>query len=201
MRDAKASNWVLEKAKTGISSFSLLGTSKGYASFSRAFEPGDDVFYSAHDSAGNREAGWATFDGKDIVGRSPTATLVNGIYSHGSPQKVSFSGDVEVSCTFNAVAFNILWKAFDALDPDGDGNINIPPELIDGLADALRNKADQVDLEAEIDARKEGDQDLQNQIDALEGESLKSVKWSDIIEKPPSINALGVNDIITGGNF
>ena len=201
MRDAKASNWVLERAKPGFSSFSLLGTSKGYTSFNRAFENGDDVFYSAHDSVGNREAGWGTFQGSQIVGRSPTATLVNGLYSHGSPQKVTFSGEVEVACTFNAVAFNILWKAFDALDPDGDGNINIPPELIDGLADALRNKADQVDLEAEIQARKDGDQHLQDQIDNLEGNALSSVKWSEIEDKPQQINALGVQNIITGGSF
>ena len=38
----------------------------------------------------------------------------------------------------------------DKIDPDGDGNINIPPSLIDGLAGALAKKADQVDLERRL---------------------------------------------------
>ena len=57
MKDAKASNRVLERAMALPSGFKLLGTSKGYTSFSRAFEGGDDVFYAAHDEVGNREAG------------------------------------------------------------------------------------------------------------------------------------------------
>ena len=201
MKGARASNWVLEKARSTVSGFELLGTSSGYTSFKRAFKPSDDVFYSAQDESGNREAGWATFDGNNLVGRAPTATLYNGIYSGSSPSKVQFSGKVTIACTFNASAFNILWKALEAIDPDGDGNINIPPELIDGLADALRKKADQVDLEAEIEARKAGDQHLQEQIDDLENNSLSSVKWSDIEDKPQQINALGVQNIITGGSF
>lgn len=201
MRDARASNWVLEKARSTVSGFELLGTSSGYTSFKRAFKPSDDVFYSAQDESGNREAGWATFDGTNLVGRAPTATLYNGAYSGSSPSKVQFSGKVTIACTFNASAFNILWKALEAIDPDGDGNINIPPELIDGLADALRKKADQVDLEAEIEARKDGDQHLQDQIDDLENNSLSSVKWSEIEDKPQQINALGVQNIITGGSF
>ena len=106
------------------SGFKLLGTSKGYTSFSRAFEAGDDVFYAAHDKMGNREAGWATYNGKDIINRAPTATLYNNVYDNKSPSKVSFDGEVEVACTFNAAAFNTLWKAFQAFDPDGDGEIN-----------------------------------------------------------------------------
>jgi len=198
MKDAKASNWVLERAMPLPSGFKLLGTSKGYTSFSRAFEAGDDVFYAALDEMGNREAGWATYNGKDIVGRAPTATLYNNVYTHGSPAKVNFSGNVEVACTFNATAFNILWKAFQAFDPDGDGEINIPPELIDGLLDALRKKADQVDLEAEIDARIAGDKLLQEQLDNITGHSFN---WDSLPDKPETISELGYNQLINGGSY
>lgn len=198
MRNAKASNWILEQATPLPSGFKLLGTSKGYTSFSRAFEPGDDVFYSARDEMGNREAGWATYDGKDIVGRAPTATLYNNVYTHGSPYKVNFTGNVEIACTFNAAAFNIMWKALQAFDPDGDGEINIPPELIDGLLDALRKKADKVDLEAEVDARIAGDKQLQKQIDNITGHSSN---WDSISDKPESISDLGYNNSINGGSY
>ncbi len=198
MKDAKASNWVLERAMALPSGFKLLGTDKGYTSFSRAFEAGDDVFYAAHDEMGNREAGWATYNGKDIIDRSPTATLFNNVYTQGSPAKVNFSGNVEVACTFNAAAFNIMWKALQAFDPDGDGEINIPPELIDGLLDALRKKADQVDLEAEIDARIAGDALLQQQIDGI---TSVSYNWDSLPDKPETISKLGYNQQIDGGSY
>lgn len=169
MKDAKASNWVAEIATPTSSGFNLKGSSKGYTTFARAFSATQEVFYSAHDDNGNREAGYAQFDGSNLILRRPTATLTNGAYSSGSPPKMAFVGDVTVACTFNAVAFNTLWSAFDQIDPDGDGNINIPPELIGGLVDALRNKADQVDLEKEIEDRIAGDEDLQDQIDGLAG--------------------------------
>ena len=252
MKEASASNWVAEKANATDAGFTLLGTSKGYASFSRAFQPSQDVFYSASDESGNREAGFAKFDGSNLVLRQPTATLVNGIYTSPTPPRVSFVGQVTVACTFNAAAFNTLWKAFQSFDPDGDGDINIPPELIDGLGEALAGKADQSALEDEIKARKDGDASLQGQIDALEipnidglaseewvtdqidaipetdlseyaktdyvdaaddalqsqiddlaggGIDLDPVRWSDITEKPESIQTLGVSNLINGGTF
>ena len=99
---------------------------------------------------------------------------------------MQFSGEVTVACTFNASAFNTLWAAFDKIDPDGDGNINIPPELIDGLADYLAQKADQVDLEKEIAERKAADADLQKQIDELpaDGGGGGVSSWNDLTDKP-----------------
>jgi hypothetical protein len=203
IKDARAANWVAERADPQPTSFRLLGASRGYATFSRAFSAPQEVFYSAHDDMGNRECGYGTFDGSDIVARQPTATLVNGIYSVSSPPRVSFTREITVACTFNASAFNTLWKALEALDPDGDGNINIPPELIDGLGDALRNKADQAALEEEIQARKAGDEHLQQQIDDLVDAGLNQgpVKWVDIEEKPEPIESLGVQNLISGGTF
>ena len=81
------------------------------------------------------------------------------------------------------MAFNILWKALDAIDPDGDGNINIPPDLIDGLIDKLDTKAEQSDLEQEIKDRIDGDKALQDQIDALDPNGDSKV-WSEIGGKP-----------------
>lgn len=186
-KDAQASNWVAEIAVPTASGFTLKGSSKGYASFSKAFGATESVFYSAHDDRGNREAGVATFNGSNLVDRYPTATLVAGIYSKESPSKVQFSGEVTVACTFNASAFNTLWAAFDKIDPDGDGIINIPPELIDGLVNSLAKKADQVDLEKEIAERKAADADLQKQIDELPaggggGGGVSS--WNDLTDKP-----------------
>jgi hypothetical protein len=152
------------------------------------------------DERGNREAGYATFDGKDLISRQPTATLVNNVYSKSSPPRVMFNGDVTVACTFNASQFNTLWAALEALDPDGDGSISIPPELINGLGDALRNKADQSALDAEIEARISGDEDLQEQIDELKvGGS--NFSWDQIKEKPDSISALGYQNTVDGGTY
>ena len=203
MKNAMAANWVAERARSESIHFQLLGTSKGFSTFARAFDAPQEVFYSAHDDNGNRECGYGTFDGRRIAKREPTATLVNGIYSVSSPPRVNFTSEVTVACTFNASAFDILWKALEAIDPDGDGSINIPPELIDGLGDALRNKADQAALEAEIKARIDGDAHLQTQIDELfDAESNHGpVTWSEIESKPESIESLGVNNQISGGEF
>ena len=201
MRDAKAANWVAERATSTGTGFRLTGSSKGYSTFGRAFSANEEVFYSASDDKGNRECGFATFDGSDLVARQPTATLVNNVYSVSAPQRVDFTGSVNVACTFNASAFNTLWQAIQVLDPNGDGEINIPPELIDGLGDALRNKADQSALDAEVEARKKGDADLQQQIDGLGG-ITGSIKWADIEEKPEPIEDLGAPEsLITGGRF
>ena len=203
MRNAIAANWVAERANSVSTSFELLGSSRGYASFKRAFKSPQEVFYSAHDGNGNRECGYGTFQGNKIAKREPTATLVNGIYSVSSPARVNFTKEVTVACTFNASAFDILWKALEAIDPDGDGNINIPPELISGLGDALRNKADQEALDREIVARTEGDAYLQQQIDELvDAESNHGpVTWSSLIDKPEPIESLGVQNTISGGEF
>ena len=203
MKKARAQNWVAERARSVSIDFELLGASRGYVTFKKAFRSPQEVFYSADDGAGNRECGYGTFSGSKIVGREPTATLVNGIYSVSSPARVDFSGVITVACTFNASAFDILWKSLEAIDPDGDGNINIPPELIDGLGDALRNKADQAALDREIVARVEGDAYLQKQIDELADAEANHgpVTWGSITEKPVSIDALGNQDAIFCGNY
>jgi hypothetical protein len=90
---------------------------------------------------------------------------------------------VTLACTFNAAAFNLLFESLQALDPDGDGTINIPPELIDGLGDSLRSKADKVDLDKEIKDRKDGDKALQDQIDNIDV-SGGDADWGSITGKP-----------------
>ena len=184
MKDAQASNWVVEIADATSTGFVLKGSSKGYTSFRRAFDPNTQVFYSAHDRNGVREAGFATFDGYDLVDRHPTATLVSGAYKDKSPPKVTFVGEVTIACTFNAVAFNTLWKALDAIGGGDGGDIIIPPELIDGLVSALDGKADQVDLDAEIAARIAGDKNLQDQIDGLGTGGGGASSWDEITGKP-----------------
>ena len=96
----------------------------------------------------------------------------------GDPDKIIYGADLQDE--FDAIAENL--DVLSQIDIDGDGNINIPPELIEGLIEALGDKADQVDLEAEIAARIAGDQNLQNQIDALGGGGASS--WDEITGKP-----------------
>jgi hypothetical protein len=184
MKNAIAANWVAEICEDTFTGFKLKGTSKGYTTFKKAFSAGNQVFYSAHDGSGNREAGYATFNGSELVDRHATASLVNGVYQDQTPGKVRFTGDVTVACTFNAVEFNTLWKVLDEIGHDGDGGINIPPELIDGLVVALDHKAEQADLESEIQARIAGDADLQAQIDAIDPDGGGAVGWDEIEGKP-----------------
>ena len=198
MKHIRAANWVAEAAESTNDGFRLLGTSKGYSTFRQAFASPQDIWYSAADEFGNREAGHAYFNGTLINKRTPTATLKNGVYTHLSPTKVNFRGEVNLACTFNSAAFNLLWESLQALDPEGDGNINIPPELIDGLIESLREKADQVDLDAEIEARKAGDQALQDQIDNL---GDVAADWDNITNKPESISELGYNNALDGGTY
>ena len=96
----------------------------------------------------------------------------------GDPDKIIYGADLQDE--FDAIADHL--DILSHIDIDGDGNINIPPELIDGLVEALGDKADQVDLEAEIAARIAGDQNLQSQIDALGGGGASS--WDEITGKP-----------------
>ena len=201
MKHIKASNWVAETATPTSTGFRLRGTSKGYTTFSNAFGSGQDVFYSAHDDNGNREAGYARFNGTSLVSRHPTATLVAGVYRGVAPPLVNFSGDVTLACTFNASAFNLLFESLQALDPNGDGNINIPPELIDGLIESLKEKADQVDLDAEVQARIAGDKALQVQIDELSSIDKDPATWDSLLDKPDSIASLGYNNFINGGSY
>ena len=44
MKDAQASNWVVEIADATSTGFVLKGSSKGYTSFRRAFDPNTQVF-------------------------------------------------------------------------------------------------------------------------------------------------------------
>jgi len=203
MKHIRAANWVAETVEPTVGGFKLLGTSKGYSSFKSAFTSPQDVWYAAHDEHGNREAGYAFFTGSALTKRTPTATLLNGVYSHLTPHEVQFKGEVTLACTFNSAAFNLLWESLQALDPDGDGNINIPPELIDGLIESLKEKADQVDLDAEVQARIAGDKFLQDQIDGFEGGGTDSgpVSWESILNKPQSISDLGYKNTVDGGTY
>jgi hypothetical protein len=202
MKHIRAANWVMETATASIDGFTLLGTTMGYSSFRSAFSSPQDIWYAASDEHGNREAGHAYFNGSRIKNRTPTATLQRGVYSTLGPQRVQFQGEVTVACTFNSAAFNLLWESLQALDPEGDGNINIPPELIDGLIESLRSKADQVDLEAEVQARIAGDKNLQDQIDGL-GDSIidSETSWDEVLDKPQSISDLGYSNHINGGSY
>jgi hypothetical protein len=202
MKHIRAANWVAETAESTSGGFDLLGSTKGYSSFKNAFSKPQDIWYAANDEHGNREAGHAYFNGSRIKNRVPTATLYNGVYNNVGPHQVQFKGQVTIACTFNSAAFNLLWESLQALDPDGDGNINIPPELIDGLVEGLRNKADQVDLDAEVKARIAGDKSLQDQIDGLSvGGNNDPVSWESVLDKPESISALGYKNEINGGSY
>ena len=97
------------------------------------------------------------------------------------PQKIIYGSQLQDE--FDAIADNLDLLA--QIDIDGDGNINIPPELIDGLVDLLGDKADKVDLEAEIAARIAGDQALQKQIDELDtGGGGGASSWDELTGKP-----------------
>lgn len=98
----------------------------------------------------------------------------------GDPDKIIYGADLQDE--FDAIAENL--NLLSQIDIDGDGNINIPPELIEGLVDALGDKADQVDLEAEIAARIAADKVLQDQIDALDPDGDRTVDWGEIEGKP-----------------
>jgi hypothetical protein len=110
MDQAVASNWVLERFSTTSDGFNLTGTTKGYASFSRAFADGTTVFYAASDDDGNREAGYGVYRGNRLTDCVATATLVNGQYNDSNPSRLSFSKGGTIAGTFNAIAFNELWK-------------------------------------------------------------------------------------------
>ena len=183
MKHIRASNWVAETATPNATGFKLRGTSQGLHHIQWGLGNNEEVFYSAHDDSGNREAGYAKLSGTSLVNRHPTATLVNGVYNSTAPSLVNFSSDVTLACTYNASAFNLMFESLQALDPDGDGTINIPPDLIEGLADALRSKAEQVDLDSEIAARVAGDEALQDQIDNIDV-SGGGGDWADITNKP-----------------
>ena len=107
---AVASNWVLEKFSAAADGFNLLGTARGYASFSRAFQDGTTVFYAASDDDGNREAGWGVYRGNRIVDRTPTATLTGTVYNDKNPSPLPFNKGGQIGGTFNALAFNTLWN-------------------------------------------------------------------------------------------
>lgn len=100
--------------------------------------------------------------------------------SPGDPDKIIYGSDLQDE--FDAIAGNL--DLLSQIDIDGDGNVNIPPELIDGLVDALGGKADQIDLEAEIAARIAGDKSLQDQINALDPDGDRTVDWNEIEGKP-----------------
>ena len=100
--------------------------------------------------------------------------------SPGDPDKIIYGADLQDE--FDDIAENL--DLLSQIDIDGDGNINIPPELIEGLVDALGDKANQVDLEAEIAARIAGDKTLQDQINALDPDGDRTVSWDEIESKP-----------------
>ena len=182
MKNAVASNWVAETCEATQTGFKLKGSSRGYTTFQRAFKANTQVFYSAHDDRGNREAGYATFNGLNLDDRQATATLYNGVYEDQSPQKISFIGTITIACTFNASAFNLLWDTLNSIN--SDGSIEIPPSLIEGLIPALDGKANVEDLRAEVLARIAGDEYLQEQIDNMEVGGGGASSWDELTGKP-----------------
>ena len=97
-----------------------------------------------------------------------------------NPSKIIYGADLQVE--FDAISDNLHLLA--QIDLDGDGNINIPPELIEGLPDLIGAKADQVDLDAEVAARIAGDKVLQDKIDAIDPDGDLKVDWNEIDGKP-----------------
>lgn len=112
------------------------------------------------------------------------------------PQKIIYGSQLQDE--FDAIADNLDLLA--QIDIDGDGNINIPPGLIDGLAELLGDKADKADLEAEIAARIAGDQALQKQIDELDtGGGGGASSWDELTGKPtefpPEAHSHEIDDV------
>lgn len=99
--------------------------------------------------------------------------------SPGDPEKIIYGSDL--SDDFEAIAKEV--SLLNQIDIDGDGTINIPPELIEGLGGLLDAKADQTDLDAEIAARDSGDANLQAQIDGL-GSGGGASTWDELTGKP-----------------
>jgi hypothetical protein len=148
---AVAGNWIAETFERptvggGIGKFYLKGTSKGYATFGDTVNDGDVVFYAAFDDDCNRESGFGVFNADDqsITPVESNATLANGKYIDGDVQPIPFPKGGTITGTFNAVAFNAIWKhVWDRNNPhevvadqvEQDNN----NDLGDNVQDALDN--------------------------------------------------------------
>ena len=148
---AVAGNWIAEtftrpKVDGGVGKFYLTGTSKGYTTFGDTVSDGDVVFYAAFDDDCNREAGFGKYNSADqsITPIESNATLANGQYIDGDVQPIAFPNGGTITGTFNAVAFNAIWKHIwdkenphevvaDQVEQDNDNNLG------DNVQDALDN--------------------------------------------------------------
>lgn len=148
---AVAGNWIAETFErptvgAGIGKFYLKGTSRGYATFGDTVNDGDVVFYAAFDDDCNRESGFGVFNADDqsITPVESNATLANGKYIDGDVQPIPFPKGGTITGTFNAVAFNAIWKhvwdrnnphevVADQVEQDNDNDLG------DNVQDALDN--------------------------------------------------------------
>ena len=115
--------------------------------------------------------------------------------SPGDPDKIIYGSDL--SDDFEAIADAV--SLLNQIDIDGDGEINIPPELIEGLGGILDGKADQDDLDAEVAARIAGDKVLQDKIDAIDPDGDSTIEWDEIdgkpTEFPPESHSHEIDDV------
>ena len=116
--------------------FKLLGSSKGYTTFAKAFKAGDKVFYAVPTT----RTATARPDGRLPMARqsltATPATLVNNIYTEGDNlPAVAFNGQVTIACTFNAVAFDTIWDH--VFREDNPHNVTAPQVNLDPYCSQL----------------------------------------------------------------
>lgn len=182
---AVSSNWIVESFTESGDDISLTGSGVGYSSFERGFNDGDTVPYTLFDDALNREAGYATYQGRKLINRTVKATLVNGIYNENSPAPVNFPNGGTASCTFNAAAFDELWAH---LSDKGNPH-NTTADLVP-LNPAFEPAGENVQVALEniySQFYKDGD--------------WAGVSWAEVKDKPDQIEVLGVDDVIHGGTY
>jgi hypothetical protein len=187
LKDAKAANWVVESFENEPDGFKLLGTSKGYTSFSRAFNHGDKVFYAAHDDDGNREAGWAVYSGGNLTDRHPTATLHQNIYTEGTPAPIAFKGQCTIACTFNQLPFEMLWEhIFDEENPHNVNADQVPQDPANGRGDNVQEALDSLS-----DSVNKSESDLEEHLEDFENpHGVKAPQ----VKLDPALDFIGPNE-------
>lgn len=114
-------NWLRQTtASTGIGPLTMGAAVSDPASITMAQAFGSagvtpDVVYSIEDNGVEVEAGVGSYDGPSgVFTRGPTATLVGGVYTEGSPALVALVGPVIVRVTLNSVQFQAVLTAINA---------------------------------------------------------------------------------------
>lgn len=138
------------------------------------------------------------------------ATAFNAIWGHvfekGNPHETEADQIDQDNVLLGDTVQDALNKITDFvlnIDPNLDGLVEIDWGDVEGLVEALEKKADKSALEQEVVDRTEADKALQEQIDGIVngGTDPDPVKWSEIEEKPDSIESLGTGNLINCGTY